>query len=56
MNIMKESLEMEIAQYQRIIDSYLINPEYVNPNCSIDRAKLMIEMLTREYFINPKIV
>lgn len=49
-----ESLQVEIAQFQRIIDNYMSDPEYVNPKYSLAKAMLMIEMLNRELHFNTK--
>lgn len=51
MNITMESLQMEIMQYQRIIDKYDSDPEYVNPNCSLQSAKIILEGLCRELYL-----
>lgn len=54
MNITMESLQAEIAQFQRIIDKYMGDPEYVNPKYSLAKAMLMIDMLERELHFNTK--
>lgn len=52
MNITKESLEQEIANYLRMIQNYKNNPEYVNPNCSEQQARITYERLNREYYFS----
>lgn len=52
MNITKESLEEEIEYYRRKIGKYKTNPEYVDPNCSLKRAKEILEKLIKEYTTN----
>lgn len=49
MNITKESLEIQIDEYKKILQKYQNDPEYVNPNCSIERAKELIKRLEKEY-------
>ena len=55
MNITKESLEQEIAQMQKVIWMYNTNPEYINPNCSLQQAKDLLEKLNKEYYTNIRI-
>lgn len=52
MNITKESLEIQIDEYKKILQKYQNDLEYVNPNCSIDRAKELIERLEKEYYLS----
>ena len=49
MNIEKKSLEQEIDYYTTKIGKYETNPEYVDPNCSLQRAKEILEKLIKEY-------
>lgn len=55
MNITKESLEAEIEYYERKIGKYETNPEYVDPNCSLMKAKEILKKLKKEYNINYKV-
>lgn len=50
MNITMESLQQEIARYQDIITKYRTNPEYVNPNCSLDTAIEQLDRLQIELY------
>lgn len=54
MNITKESLEQEMMIYQQKIAKYINNPEYVDPNCSLEQAKEILKRLEREYHFNYK--
>lgn len=54
MNITKESLEQEIDNYQRMIDKYKTNPEYVNPNCSLQQCIVILQRLKKEYYLTYK--
>lgn len=51
MNITKESLEQEIDYYKRMIQQYQNNPEYVNPNCSLQEAYSILDKLIKESYI-----
>ena len=51
MNITKESLEQEIDYYKRMIQQYQNNPEYVNPNCSLQQAYSILDKLIKESYI-----
>nr|DAX07723.1 MAG TPA: hypothetical protein [Caudoviricetes sp.] len=31
-----------------------MNPEYVNPNCSLDNAIELVDRLTREFYLNTR--
>lgn len=55
MNITKESLEEEIAYYQKVIWMYEHQDDYVNPNVSLMQAKVLLEKLNKEYETNYKI-
>ena len=55
MNITKESLEEEIDYYKRKIWKYETDPEYVDPACSLMRAKEILEKLIKEYRISYRI-
>lgn len=54
MNITKESLEAEIEYYERKIGKYNTNPEYVDPNCSLMKAREILARLKKEYITNYK--
>lgn len=55
MNITKESLEQEIAYYQTVINKYQNNPEYTNPNCSEEQARVILARLQKEYYTDYRI-
>lgn len=55
MNITKESLEQEMEIYQRMIEKYQMDPEYVNPNCSEKQARVILARLQKEYYTGYKI-
>lgn len=55
MNLTKESLLQEMEIYQKKIWKYHVDPEYVDPNCSEQRAKEILEKLNKEYERNYKI-
>lgn len=55
MNITKESLEQEIAIYQKMLEKYQNNPEYVNPNCSEMQARVILARLKKEYYTDYRI-
>lgn len=54
MNIEKESLEQEIDYYTTKIGKYETNPEYVDPNCSLMKAREILARLKKEYITNYK--
>ena len=49
-----DSLNVEITQFQRIIDKYNNIPEYVNPKYSLQKAQQMLQMLQKELYLNTK--
>lgn len=51
MNITHEAIDIEIANIQRIIRSYELNKDYVNPNISLGKAKELLKDLQKEYYI-----
>ena len=55
MNITKESLEQEMEIYQRMIEKYQMDPEYVNPNCSEKQARVILARLQKEYYTSYRI-
>ena len=55
MNITKESLEQEIAIYQKMLEKYQNNPEYTNPNCSEKQARVILARLQKEYYTDYRI-
>ena len=55
MNITKESLEQEMEIYQRMIEKYQMDPEYVNPNCSEKQARVILARLQKEYYTDYRI-
>lgn len=55
MNITKESLEQEMKIYQRMIEKYQMDPEYVNPNCSEKQARVILARLQKEYYTSYRI-
>lgn len=44
---------MEI--YQRMIEKYQMDPEYVNPNCSEKQARVILARLQKEYYTSYRI-
>ena len=54
MNITKDSLEQEMDLYKQKIQKYLNNPEYCDPNCSLQQAQVILDRLSREYHFNYK--
>ena len=55
LNITKESLEQEMEIYQRMIEKYQMDPEYVNPNCSEKQARVILARLQKEYYTSYRI-
>ena len=52
MNKTKQQLKQEIEYYERKIGRYLINQEYVDPNCSLQEARRRLEKLRKKLHIN----
>lgn len=48
----KQQLEQEIEYYERKIGRYLINQEYVDPNCSLQEAQRRLEKLKKKLLTN----
>lgn len=48
----RRQLEQEIEYYERKIGRYLINQEYVDPNCSLQEAQRRLEKLKKKLHIN----
>nr|DAJ18045.1 MAG TPA: hypothetical protein [Podoviridae sp. ctY3D12] len=40
--------------YKQKIQKYLNNPEYCDPNCSLQQAQVILNRLSREYHFNYK--
>lgn len=54
-NITTQSLEKEIAQFQKILQKYKINPDYVNPNIPKQLAESILYRLSKEYYLGYRI-
>ena len=52
MNKTKQQLVQEIEYYERKIGLYLINQEYVDPNCSLQEAQRRLEKLKKKLLTN----
>ena len=55
MNIWKESLEEQINFYTDKLEKYYLDPEYTDPNCSLQQAEEELKKLLQEYHTNYKI-
>lgn len=54
-NITTQSLEKEIAQFQKILQKYKINSDYVNPNIPKQLAESILYRLSKEYYLGYRI-
>ena len=54
-NITTQSLEKEIAQFQKILQKYRIDPDYVNPNIPKQLAESILYRLSKEYYLGYRI-
>ena len=54
-NILKQSIDKEIQEYQRIVQKYKVNDDYCNPNVPLSRALEIIKRLQKEKYLGYKI-